>query len=153
MFELLKNLFDQKLNSASATDESQRLKAFELAGAALMVELMESDYNLDSRESREFDRVLQETFGLAREEVDEIVALARQTAQDSTSLYEFTRLINDNYSYEDKVGLIQNLWRLAFADDDLDKYEESLIRQIADLIYVSHSDFIQAKLRVRGHDS
>ncbi len=151
MIEILKNFFHQKLATTSVSEDSQRLKAFELAGAALMVELMETDHQLDSRESEEFIHVLQETFSLTTEEVDEIVTLAHQSARDSTSLYEFTRLINDNYSYGDKVGLIENLWRLAFADERLDKYEEGLIRRIADLIHVSHGDFIQSKLRkIRG---
>jgi uncharacterized tellurite resistance protein B-like protein len=150
MIELLKKLFDQKPGQDSGIDETQHLKASELAGAALMVELMETDHQLDARETEEFIRVLKETFSLAREEVDEIVQLARTTAKDSTSLYEFTRLINDHCSYEEKTALIANLWRLAFADEKLDKYEEGLIRRIADLIHVSHGDFIQAKLKIRG---
>ena len=65
-------------------------------------------------------------------------------------MYEFTRLINDHYSYEQKTGLVENLWRLAFADENLDKYEEGLIRRVADLIHVSHGDFIKTKLKIRG---
>lgn len=150
MIDLLKNLFEQRLDPASAADGQQRLKASELAGAALMVELMESDNELDDRESREFIRVLTHTFAMAPEEVDQIVRLARESARNSTSLYEFTRLINDHYNYQDKVALVENLWRIAFADERLDKYEESLIRRISDLIHVSHADFIQTKLQVRG---
>lgn len=150
MLDLLKGFFDQKLDPQTAGDENLRLKTFELAGAALMVELMESDHRLDERESREFIRVLKSTFHLAADEVAEIVKLANRQASDATSLYEFTRLINDNYPYADKLQLMENLWRLAFADEKLDKYEESLIRRIADLIHVSHSDFIQTKLKVRG---
>lgn len=153
MIDALKNFFDQKLTPDEAGNEAQRLKQFELAGAALMVELMETDHELDERESREFVRVLQETFALDNGETEEIVSLARETARDATSLYEFTRLINDHYSYPDKVLLIENLWRLAFADDRLDKYEEGLIRRVADLIHVRHGDFIQAKLKMRGSGS
>ena len=94
--------------------------------------------------------MLEETFLLDPGDIGEIVNMAHEQASQATSLYEFTRLINDNYAYKDKVQLIQNLWRLAFADDELDKYEEGLIRRIADLIHVSHGDFIQAKHRVRG---
>lgn len=150
MIDLLKNLFEQRLDPARAADGQQRLKASELAGAALMVELMESDHELDDRESREFIRVLTDTFAIAPEEVDQIVRRARESARNSTSLYEFTRLINDHYSHQDKVALVESLWRIAFADERLDKYEESLIRRISDLIHVSHADFIQTKLQVRG---
>jgi len=65
------------------------------------------------------------------------------------SLYEFTSLINSEYDYAQKVTLIENMWRVAFADHVLDKYEENMIRKTADLIYVSHSDFIKSKLTVR----
>ena len=150
MIDFFKTFFDQKLSPAGADNEDQKLKAYELAGAALMVELMQSDHQLDERESEEFIRVLQETFDLDSEDVDEIAGLAHAQADHATSLYEFTRLINDHYSYQDKVQLIENLWRLAFADETLDKYEEGLIRRIADLIHVSHGDFIQAKLRVKS---
>ena len=150
MIDFLKTFFDQNLRPDSAETESQRLKAYELAGAALMVELMQTDQQLDERENSEFIAVLRDTFRLDHDEVDEIVRLAHEQADNATSLYEFTRLINDNYSYQDKVLLIENLWRLAFADDKLDKYEEGLIRRVADLIHVSHGDFIQAKLKVRG---
>ena len=150
MIDLFKKFFDQKLSPGSSADDAQKLKACELAGAALMVELMQSDHQLDQRESAEFIKVLEETFLLDPGDIDEIVNMAHEQASQATSLYEFTRLINDNYAYKDKVQLIQNLWRLAFADDELDKYEEGLIRRIADLIHVSHGDFIQAKHRVRG---
>ena len=75
--------------------------------------------------------------------------LAQTQAKEATSLYEFTRLINDDYDYKQKVELIENMWRIAFSDNNLDKYEDHLIRKISDLIYVSHSDFIKAKLKVR----
>ncbi len=149
MIDMLKTFFELKLSPNSADDEDTKLKACELAGAALMVELMQSDDELDDRESEEFIRVLKETFQLASADIHEIIALAHEQARDATSLYEFTRLINDNYDYKDKVRLIENLWRLAFADAKLDKYEESLIRRISDLIHVSHGDFIQTKLRVK----
>ena len=139
MLDAIKNFFEQHLNPAarqgSQFDPDQ---ACRLAAAALMVELMETDRHLDERESRE------------AEDLDALVKLARDEAADATSLFQFTRLINDHYNYARKTDLIAAMWRLAFADERLDKYEESLIRQVADLLYVSHSDFIQAKLRSRG---
>ncbi|MBL4819945.1 MAG: TerB family tellurite resistance protein [Gammaproteobacteria bacterium] len=137
------------MSPSESADETNRLKTYELASAALMVELMETDHQLDERESREFIAVLEETLELDHGDIEEIVELATNEAQQATSLYEFTRLINDNYEYNEKVKLIENLWRIAFADEKLDKYEENLIRRLAGLIHVSHSDFIQTKLRVK----
>ena len=147
---MIKTYFEKHLDPGDCKDEESILKTYELAGAALMVELMQSDHKLDERESQEFIRVLKQTFTLDQSEIEEITLLAEEEATQSTSLFEFTRLINDNYAYTDKVRLIENMWRLAFADEILDKYEESLIRQIAELIYVKHSDFIQAKLKIKN---
>ena len=153
MIEMIKAFFENHLDPSDNEDEESKLKTYELAGAALMVELMYSDQQLDERETREFLTVLEETFELDHGEIEEITELAKLKAHQATSLYDFTRLINDNYQYKDKVKLIENLWRLAFADEKLDKYEESMIRQVAELIYVRHSDFIQAKLKVRSKPS
>jgi len=150
MIDMIRTFFEKNLEPSDSEDENAKLKTYELAGAALMVELMQSDHQLDKRESEEFMSVLEETFELDHADMEEITELAKQEARQATSLYEFTRLINDNYQYEDKVKLVENLWRLAFADEKLDKYEESMIRQVAELIYVSHSDFIQSKLKVKS---
>ena len=104
---------------------------------------------LDERESNEFIETLRESLNLDLDELDELVQLAESEARQATSLYEFTRLINDEYDYKAKVRLIENMWRIAFSDEQLDKYEEHLIRKISDLIYVSHSDFIKTKLNTR----
>ena len=68
---------------------------------------------------------------------------------ESTSLYEFTRVINDHYTPQQKQQLIYAMWTVAYADGDIDKYEEHLIRQVAELTYVAHEDYIRAKLRAR----
>ena len=74
-----------------------------------------------------------------------------QEVKEANDFYQFTRLINDHYEYVDKCKLIQSLWKLAYADAVLDKYEEYTIRKIAELIYVSHGDFIQAKMAVKNN--
>ena len=84
-----------------------------------------------------------------KNELKILINESKKTVSESTSLYQYTRLINDLCDYEDKIQLITNLWIIAFADKHLDKYEEYLIRKISDLLYVSHSDFIQEKIKVK----
>ena len=83
-------------------------------------------------------------------ELASLIASAQETAERSTSLYEFTTLINAQYSMDEKFVLIKALWRVAAADGDIHRYEDHLIRRIADLLYVAHTDFIRAKLEVLG---
>jgi uncharacterized tellurite resistance protein B-like protein len=121
-----------------------------LAAAALMVEIMVVDRHLDEMEMEKINSLLRNQFRLGSDEVEELVRLAKYEVNQATSLYQFTRLINDHYDARAKAVLIENLWRMALADERLDKYEEGLIRQIAELLYVSHKDFIQAKQRAMG---
>ncbi|MGH8513321.1 MAG: TerB family tellurite resistance protein, partial [Gammaproteobacteria bacterium] len=90
------------------------------------------------------------SFGLDELEARELVQLADRAADQAVSLTEFTRLLNQNLTQEDRVSIVQSLWQVANADTDIDKYEEYYVRKIADLLYVSHSDFIRMKLRVIG---
>ena len=94
-------------------------------------------------------KTLREVYEIDEKDLDELISESEKKVSESTSLYEYTRLINDLCDYQDKLKLIQNLWAIAFADKHLDKYEEYLIRKISDLLYVSHSDFIQQKLSVK----
>ena len=63
--------------------------------------------------------------------------------------YEFTRVINDDFSFEEKYDLIKSMWEIAFADGNVDKYEEYVIRKVSDLIYISHPDFIESKQKAK----
>ena len=74
----------------------------------------------------------------------------RVDGTDPVDYYQFTTLINSNYTLEQKVSLVDRLWRIAYANETLHKYEEHLVRKIADLLYVPHSAFIAAKLSARG---
>ncbi len=150
MINSIRSFFENKLTQATEEEHSLVNKT-DLACAALLVEVMNSDHQLDEREADEFIKVLKQNLDISEEDLDELVALAEQEAHAATSLYEFTRLINDDYDYDKKVNLIENMWRIAFSDEQLDKYEEHLIRKISELIYVSHSDFIRTKLKVRNN--
>jgi len=75
-----------------------------------------------------------------------LVSAAQQRVEEATSLYEFTRVINAHCNADEKLQMISAMWLVAYADGNLDKYEEHLIRQVAELTYVPHRDYIQCKL-------
>ena len=150
MIESIKSFFENKLTKKEEEEApSSAMNRVDLTCAALLVEVMNSDHELDEREHQEFMAVLQQSYNIAESDLEELTQLAKDEAFEATSLYEFTKLINDSYDYEQKVGLIENMWRIAFSDKRLDKYEDHLIRKVSELIYVSHSDFIKTKLKVR----
>ena len=150
MISAIKRFFETQLSTENNQDTLSREHRIRLASAALLFEVLKSDRHIDERETAALRNILARDLDLSETKLNEIIALAEEEAKQAVSLYEFTSLINESYNYEERVQLIENMWRLALADNNLDKYEEQLIRQTADLIYVSHSDFIRTKHKIRG---
>jgi uncharacterized tellurite resistance protein B-like protein len=92
--------------------------------------------------------LIHQNFSLTDEQTSALVALAEQKRKQATDYFEFTSLINKEYSLEQKIRLIEALWKIAFVDGVLDMNEEYLVRKIADLLHVPHTAFILAKIRV-----
>ena len=153
MLSKFRTLIDSLFIEGSNTSPEDSKHARQLAMAALMVEVAESDY-VDSQEEHDaILKVVKQSFDLDADEAKELVDMARQEHAESTDYFQFTRLINQNYSASERIELIESLWKVAFADKILDKHEEHVIRRIADLIHVSHSDFMATKLKVQSNNS
>lgn len=120
----------------------------QLATAALLFEMLRADDDEHPDERRALERALATRFELSETETRELAELADREVADSVSLYQFTGLINQHFTPEQKVQVVEMLWQVAYADGHLDPYEEALVRKIADLIYVPHRDFIRSKHRV-----
>lgn len=149
MIERIKQFFTQSAQQTAPLSEQQALR---LAFAALLLEVTRADFSVDAVEQQTVQRLLQRQFQLHDDQLAELVQDAEQQLKDSVSLYPFTQLINQHYSPAAKAELLEQLWRVAFADGVLDKYEDHLIRTLADLLHLSHSDFIRSKLRVQDSD-
>ena len=143
MLKKIYNIFKKKVTE---TPDEESLSSISKACSSLLIEVALSDKDFDEEEINSMKEILKTTHGISDETINELVSNAKQTVDESTSLYSYTREVNDNFSYDDKLLLLQSLWDIAYADGNVDKYEEHLIRKISDLIYISHSDFIQAKL-------
>ena len=120
------------------------------ACAALLVEIAFADKDFEEREKQALIKSLIQTYNIDKLEIQEIIEDAEATVNESTSLYGYTKIVNEEFEYEDKLNLLKSLWKVAYADGYLDKYEEHLIRKISDLVHISHSDYINIKLEIRG---
>lgn len=118
-----------------------------LAVAALLVEVLRADFQLDTRERQEVHESLRRLLGLDDGDCHALAELADRQLDAAHDLYQFTSQVNRQFSVREKVELVEQLWRIARADDVVHKYEEHLIRRIADLLHVPHRDFIAAKIR------
>jgi uncharacterized tellurite resistance protein B-like protein len=142
MIQALKALFEQRPRESEETQQHN----LRLVAAALLVETARADFTQDAAELAKLVQLLTTSLQLGQDEVRELVSAAEQRVDVATSLYEFTRVINAHYNADQKLQLISAMWLVAYADGDLDKYEEHLIRQVAELTYVPHRDYIQCKL-------
>ncbi len=150
MLQTVKQFFDCFLNPAVADDGKVQHHKLQLACAALLFELTAADQHSSPEELTLLRSMLGDTFQLDEQALEQLWELAQREAKSATSLYQFTSLINAGFDYPQKTALLEQLWKLAFADNRLDSHEEHLIRKIADLLYLSHGDFIRAKLAAKA---
>jgi uncharacterized tellurite resistance protein B-like protein len=92
---------------------------------------------------------LRETFSLADEELSRLVELAEQTARTASDFHQFTSVINDGFSQEQKIRIVEYMWQVAYSDGHLDAHESHLISKVAGLLHVTHGEYISAKLRAK----
>lgn len=115
------------------------------AAAALMMEVVMADDILNPAELAALPSLLSSLSALSIAECTELVDIAKHEHASAASIHQFTSHINEHFSLEQKLELLTSLWRIAIADDNIDKYEEHIIRRIADLLHLRHSEFIQCK--------
>lgn len=117
--------------------------------AVLMLEVAQSDFSETEGETQTVLAGLISHTQVSDQEAETLLAAARSDKANSAGLYEFTRLACSEMSIEDRGLLVKQLWQIAYADGVIDKYEEAAIRKVSELLYVSHSQFIKAKLAAR----
>ncbi|MGZ5919772.1 MAG: tellurite resistance TerB family protein [Hyphomicrobium sp.] len=132
MIERLLNFLTTMETPAAAP----RPDELELAVAALLIEAARMDEHFDAVERSTIERLLAERFGLTPEAVSKLVEAAEQRVRDTAQYFPFTREISKRLSMEQRVGIIEMLWEVAYADGVLDPHEDMLLRQIAGLIHV-----------------
>ncbi len=138
--KLFKNLFKTKESEEESKDSS-----IQKSICSLMIEVAYADNQLDESELNAMANSLSK-LDIEKEEIQEIVDATLAKSKESISFYEHTRILNDQLDYDQKKEVLNSVWAIAFADGEMDKHEEHLIRRIADLLYLNHKDFINAKL-------
>lgn len=145
---MIRRLMDRVADAIAATDEKpdiDRDEAIRMATAVLMIDVARADHVFDESE---FDRVLelvQSHFRLPAEQAAELVVAANDKAEDLVSAYDFTKLLHEHLDHGEKARIVSLLWKIAYADGRLDKYEDSLVLKISDLLHVSRGLVMRLK--------
>ncbi|MGI5308049.1 TerB family tellurite resistance protein [Rheinheimera sp. WS51] len=150
MLQLFKTLLDN-LSGTEASSSNQHktvsgLSSEQFASVSLMLMLANADFSLGNEETALVEHYLQTELALTAAEAKEVCQQAIKRADDAVSLHEFTKELKQ-LSYDTRLDLIEQLWLQAYIDKELDPNEEAMLRKIADLLFIRHSDYIQAKLK------
>ncbi len=140
-----------KLKEWFGLDEPEQIETHDIqhAAAALMVEVMVADHDWDDMEVEKIHELLIGNLNLTQAESQDILEEATTKQQSANDLYQFTSVVNEHYDNDQKFELLKQLWMVAYADAQVDRYEEHMIRKLADLLHLPHSQFIRAKILAR----
>ncbi len=147
MLSAIKNFFEKNISPEGNGDLEHELK---LATAALLIEMMYQDDQVHEKETDAAKKALTEKFGLTEDEYHALFALAEEEVKEAVDYHQFTSLIAREFTQAQKIKVVELLWSVAYADSHLDSMEEHMVRKIADLIYVSHKDFMKTKHKIQS---
>ncbi len=153
MIELVKKFFSK--DNISPMPEPRRGTSHDVrvATCALLLEMAHIDGEFDDSEKEQIIQTLKQVHGLSEEAVAELLKAAKEELKGSIDLWQFTNLINQNYSLEEKNRIIEMVWQLAYTDGTLDKHEDYLLHKMANLLRLTHKQLIEAKLKVLHGDN
>lgn len=149
MLRKLAALFDGAF-AEDNEDPVTREHALRVATALLLIEVAKADFADDLAEDAAMLESLKQFFALDDSSAVLLLEEARSTADQAVELQQFTRRLHEQLSVAEKLRVIEMLWQVALADRQLDKHEDHLVRRIAELLYVPHSDLIRIRNRVRS---
>ncbi len=143
---MIKNWLNNFIEAGIESDAAEALD-IDRVTIHLLVEVARADYSIESEELQAVIEAATKASTLEREEVEDIVQSALSEVDDNISYHAHVAFINKEFSLEQKRSLLERMWKIAYADKHIDKYEEAFIRRFADLIYMKHKEFMQAKHR------
>jgi uncharacterized tellurite resistance protein B-like protein len=148
MISKLKKLLVSDVKPESGSPEKIKKKIV-IATCVLLLEIAKADDEFSIEEKKVINSLLEKDFSLSGEEIEDIIKLAEEDRRESIDLWEYTHLINENFSQSEKIMLIEKVWEVIYADGTLDKFENYMVHKLADLLRLSHEDLISAKLKIK----
>ena len=148
MLDIVKRFFSKATEDGSNTTGQKTGHDIRVATCALFVEIARIDENFTQEEVETLLSILKEKYGLSQDHADALIAVAENELKESVDLWEFARLINENYSNEEKIEIIETMWRIVYVDGKMDQYEHYLMNKLKNLLRLSHNQLIDAKLKV-----
>ena len=143
MFDKLKSIFDKKIE-----EENEQFDTVQIAISTLMIQTAVYDGVFDEQEKSEILELIKKYFNFNEDQKLSLFKIAMKVNDDSNDMQQFTRVLNDNLSEEEKLNIIEMLWKIIISDGHIDDYENALIRKISGLLYISDRDVGKIKKKL-----
>lgn len=138
----------KSLSVESVQGEFERFDRIQIASCVILLEVAKFDFDFSSIEKETTKAILKNEFAIPEDAIEDLMKISEEKREDSVDLWEFTNMINQNFSREEKIKIIEAAWKIIYADDKLDKYENHYVHVLADLLRLRHDELIDAKLNV-----
>ena len=148
MIDIVKRYFNKATTEVSKDTSQNAEHDIHVATCALFVEIARIDEKFTEGEMATILSILREKYGLSQDHADALIAEAERELEKSVDLWQFTKLINENYSNKEKIKIIETLWQIVYVDGKMDQYEHYLMNKLQSLLRVKHEQLIAAKLKV-----
>ncbi len=148
MLDTIKRFFNKSAVEISKDEKQRTEHDVRVATCAIFVEMARIDEKFTQAEVDTIISILKEKYGLSQEHTDALLAEADKELADSVDLWQFARLINENYSIDEKIEIIETLWQMVFVDGKMDRYEHYLMNKLKNLLRLSQDQLINAKLKI-----
>lgn len=150
MIDLVKQFFGKSAKAAPKDQEQGTSHDIRIATCALLLEMSNIDGEFSESERKNIIFILKNDYQLSDEHASALLEVSNENLERSTDLWRFASLINQNYSIEEKIRVIEMIWRIAYADGNLDKHEDYLVHKMAKLLRLTHKQLIEAKLKAKN---
>jgi uncharacterized tellurite resistance protein B-like protein len=151
MLSKISDFFNSNINTASTESAEEKSERISLATCALLLEMAHADSEFGDEEKNLIISILKDKFNLSNSDASELIDLADFERKESLDLWQFTHLINENFSRQDKFDVLKILWSVVYADGKVDMHEEYLMRKLSNLLDMEHRDMIESKIQARDN--
>jgi len=149
MIDNIKKFFSEKIETSDQDSEVISEQSVSIATCTLLLEMAHADSEFSQSEKDNIISILRTSFAMTENDAAELLNLADLERKESLDLWQFTNLINQSYSREEKVKVAETLWRVIYTDGKVDQHEEYLMRKLTFLLNLEHEDMIEAKFTAR----
>jgi uncharacterized tellurite resistance protein B-like protein len=149
MLQQIKVFFKDRMEITRSAPASLKEQSIQMATCAVLLEAAMADGEFTGEEMEHIYCALQHLYGMDRETIEGLLSVAMEERKRAVDLWQFTNLINQHYDAEQKMLLLEHVWRVILSDGTLDQFEDYLARQLMPLLHLDHKQWINAKMRAK----